>query len=460
MAKQTNQPSGGGQTDTSKITVESLDAILDFPSAVETGKAAPTGGNFFGGKANKDLSFLDNNNPNPDHEEEEEEEEEETPEEKAARLEAERLAEEEEEEEEEEEDPDPAAQAKKKKTPEEIQAALDKMNGGGGDDDDDPDPALAGKVNKGGMITVLKKMIQSKKITPFVDKEGKEEDLSKYTMDDIQELLEANFSQQKESLEAEIPANFIKNQPEEVQIALKYVADGGNDLKGLFRALSHVEEVRELDPEDESDQEKIALNYLTATGFTPEDAQEEVDGWKDRKELKAKALKFKPKLDLMTKDVVARKMHDQDQARKKQQDQIKNYTDNVFKVIQGGEIGGVKLDRKKQEDLYAGLVQPTYKSQITGKATNQLGHLLEKFQWIEPNHGLIAEALWLLSDPDGYRAKIGERGKKKASEDTFRKLKQEERTKTGSASAQETDDDAGRKTSKGLNRPARNFFGK
>jgi hypothetical protein len=82
--------------------------------------------------------------------------------------------------------------------------------------------------------------------------------------------------------------------------------------------------------------------------------------------------------------------------------------------------------------LYSGLVQPSYPS-ISGKQTNMLGHLLEKYQFVEPRHDLIAEALWLLADPEGYKGKVREQGSKKAVEETVRQLKTEQSRKLGSS---------------------------
>jgi hypothetical protein len=86
--------------------------------------------------------------------------------------------------------------------------------------------------------------------------------------------------------------------------------------------------------------------------------------------------------------------------------------------------------------LYTGLVQPNYPS-ISGKPTNMLGHLLEKYQFVEPRHDLIAEALWLLADPEGYKSKIQEKGTKAATEKTVRMLKTEEGRKIASTSQDE-----------------------
>jgi hypothetical protein len=62
-----------------------------------------------------------------------------------------------------------------------------------------------------------------------------------------------------------------------------------------------------------------------------------------------------------------------------------------------------------------------------------LGHLLEKYQFVEPRHDLIAEALWLLADPDGYKSKIKDQGGKAVVEKTVRQLKTEEARKISSS---------------------------
>jgi hypothetical protein len=106
--------------------------------------------------------------------------------------------------------------------------------------------------------------------------------------------------------------------------------------------------------------------------------------------------------------------------------------------------------------LFSGLVQPAYPS-ISGRPTNLLGHLLEKHQYVEPNHSLIAEALWLLADPDGYKAKVRENTKKEVVKETVRQLKSEESRKTSSSYAQEEESyqQPQRQT---IARPSKNFF--
>ena len=285
------------------------------------------------------------------------------------------------------------------------------------------------KIAKDGTVELVKKLIDSGQLIPFDD----EKPIEDYSINDFEELLQANFEERENNIRQSTPAEFFESLPEELQVAAKYVADGGQDLKGLFRVLSHVEETFELNPAEPTHQERIVREYLTATNFgTVEEIEEEIDGWKDRNELQAKAGKFKPKLDAMQAKVVQQKLAQQENLKKQQAAQAQAYMQNVYNTIAPGELNGIKLDRKTQELLYSGLVQPSYPS-ISGRATNLLGHLLEKYQYVEPNHGLIAEALWLLADPDSYKNKIMDQAQKTQVEKTARMLKTEEaRRSTGS----------------------------
>jgi hypothetical protein len=286
------------------------------------------------------------------------------------------------------------------------------------------------KVDKDGLYDLAQKMIEEGTLIPFDD----DKPLEEYTTKDFRELFEANFQEREEKIKQNVPKEFFNALPEELQIAAKYVADGGQDLKGLFRTLAQVEEITALDPSNEYDQEEIARQYLWATNFgTAEEIESEIRDWADMNKLEQKANQFKPKLDRMQEEIVARQLAEQEHKKEQQQKQAKAYTDSVYNTLAAGEIGGVKLDKKTQSVLYSGLVQPNYPS-ISGKNTNLLGHLLEKYQFVEPNHGLIAEALWLLQDPDGYRTKIKEQGSKAAVEKTVRNLKTEESRKLSSSS--------------------------
>jgi hypothetical protein len=299
------------------------------------------------------------------------------------------------------------------------------------DDQETEDQKTGGrpKINKSGLVETMSKLIDEGLIVPFDDEKPMEE----YSIKDWKELLEANFQERERQVKQETPKEFFEALPEELQYAAKYVADGGQDLKGLFQALAQVEEVREMDPTDPNDQEYIVRSYLRATGFGNDDEiSEEITTWKDLGKLDAQAKKFQPKLNAMQEQVIQEQLARQEQMRAQQQEAAEVYVENVYEALKTAEVNGLKLDRKTQAALYTGLVQPQYPS-ISGKPTNLLGHLLERYQFVEPNYPLIAEALWLLSDPDAYRQNLMKQGKNQAVENTVRQLKTEQSKKISSS---------------------------
>ena len=310
------------------------------------------------------------------------------------------------------------------------------------------------KTEKSGLVEFLKKRIESKEMFAFDDYDESKQTLEEYLAGlgekDVEELWQANMDNLKQEVAAKTPQEFFESLPEELQYAAKYVMDGGQDLKGLFQALAQVEQVRSLNPADENDQEGIVRSYLAATGFGTEDEiEEELNTWKDLGVLEKKAKQFKPKLDQMQEEIVQSQLAEQE-ARKQQQEQAAQaYMQNVFEALRPAEINGLKLDKKTQAQLYSGLVQPQYPS-ISGRPTNLLGHLLEKYQFVEPNYPLIAEALWLLSNPDEYRQNLVKQGKNQAVEQTVRQLKTEQSRKNVST-YQEDDEPRSRKISRPQN---------
>jgi len=287
-----------------------------------------------------------------------------------------------------------------------------------------------GRKKISGISDVFNKLIKEDKIVPFDD----DKPLEEYTAKDWEELIEANLEEKANQVRRETPKQFFESLPKELQIAARYVADGGQDIKGLFSTLAQVEEQKSLDVKSERDQERIITEYLSATGYgTTEEIAEEIEIWKDLGKLEQQAMKFKPKLDKMQEKVVQQKLQEQELKKKQQEQASQQYMKNVYETLKGGALGDVKIDKKTQAMLYNGLVQPSYPS-VSGKNTNLLGHLLEKYQFVEPNYGLISEALWLLQDPEGYKAKIKAQGAQQSIEKTVRKLKTEQANSGGTTS--------------------------
>jgi hypothetical protein len=322
--------------------------------------------------------------------------------------------------------------------------------------DDDIEPSSnAGRprLDKSGMAQLAQTLIEENMILPF-DEDKQMED---YTLDDFKELFKVNFEEKERQIREQTPAEFFQSLPPELQYAAKYVADGGQDLKSLFSHLARAEETRSLDPTSERGQESIVREYLQATNFgTAEDIQEEIETWKDLDKLEEKALKFKPKLDAMEAQILQRQLAEQEQRKRQKEEASHRYMESVYTTLDSGEINGIKLNPKVQNMLYSGLIQPNYPS-ISGQNTNLFGHLIEKYQFVEPRHDLIAEALWLLADPDGYRAQISANSKAETTKEVVRHLKTEEQSK-GSSTGSQVQDAGGNRKPRGLARPTKDFF--
>lgn len=313
--------------------------------------------------------------------------------------------------------------------------------------------------NKGGrpaaLISATKKLIEKGIMVPFED----DKKLEDYSAEDFEELLEANFEHYQEKLGQQTAQHFFQSLPPEMQQAYEYIANGGQDLKGMFSALAASREIYELDISHEAGQKQAIRAYLQATGFgSPEEIEDEVYAYEDRGDLEKKAKQFKPKLDAMQQQMVNQRIIEQENQAKMRRQQSQKYIESVYSALEPGKLGDLELDNKTQNMLYAGLVQSNYPS-INGRQTNMLGHLLEKYQWVEPRHDLIAEALWLLADPDGYKSQVRTVQDKETNARTLRTLKTEQATKN-TAVEEEQEQDARRGMQRGIPRQKRNFFGR
>jgi len=312
------------------------------------------------------------------------------------------------------------------------------------------------KESKDVMVKVINKLIEDKVLSPFDD--GK--DISKYTEQDALELLVENFKKKEAEAWDQVPAKFFESLSPQLQYAMKYELDGGDDMKSVFRLLSQAEEAANLDVKTDKGQEQIIRHYLRETKFgNADEIETQINEWKDNgpEMFEKKANQFKPKLDDINKERMDRHLKNQEKIRLQREESSKKYVNDIVKVLQPGEINGIKLDRKSQEKIYHGLVEPTYQL-LDGRPTNLLGHLLEKHQFVEPNHALVAEALLLLSDPEEYRKKVKEMGGKEKTLEVKRKLKTEEENKNSSGTGTSEDDEENKRgIGKTIHRP-KNIF--
>lgn len=411
------------QTSVSNVSIESIDDFLPMPGAesIVTSDEEDEKLTVFSKNKSVDMSFLEKDDDDSDDDSSED------------------------------------ADKKKKTTSADVASAFAELDADLEDEDaegaEEKKPGRK-KIDKSGMVETFSKLIEEGLIVPFEDDKSLEE----YSVKDWKELIQANFEEREKALREQTPKEFFESLPQELQYAAEYVAKGGTDMKGLFRALSQTEEVRSLDPRNDEHQELIARQYLQATNFGNGDnelIEDQLQEWIESGVIAKKAQQFKPKLDQMQEEVVQSKLAQQEQFRAEQQKKKEEYMENIYNTLKPSELNGVKIDSKRQKFLWDELTTVKYES-MTGRPTNLLGKLLEDHQFGKsPRYDLIAETLWLLSDPDDYKENIRKQAKNEVTQDTVRKLKTEEARKIASTVKDEEED---KPTSRKIPRPAANIF--
>jgi hypothetical protein len=213
------------------------------------------------------------------------------------------------------------------------------------------------KTDKSGLVEFFKKQIEGGRLFAFDDFDDSKESLDDYlerlSPKDFDELWDANHQELGKHSQHQVSKQFFESLPTELQYAYRYVADGGQDLKGLFQALSQVEEVRSLDVSKDDDQEEIYRQYLRAINFgSPDEIEEDITTWKELGQLDKKAKQVKPKLDKMQEQIVTQRLQQQEQLRQQEEAAAQAYVEHVYHALEPGEINGLRLDKKTQSFLY------------------------------------------------------------------------------------------------------------
>lgn len=301
------------------------------------------------------------------------------------------------------------------------------------DDDENTEEVIEGKkpegqgrprTNKDSLVSYLKSKVEANEfgIPETVD-------LTKQTLDqylislpekELHSLLDTNRTNERETILETIRGEFFEALPPELQYVAEFAANNGTDYKGLFKALSHVEEVRALDPENENDQVSIVRSYLQATKWP--DVDNQVEEWKDAGLIEKKAKTFKPKLDEMQLEQVTAYNKQAAEQQKRDTELRDFYYSNVDAVLKKGEIAGVKLGKTAINKMYEDLttIRP---APYTGNPVNAIQYALEEIQFTKPNYELLAEVNFLLTDPEGYKKAVRQQGANEQAEKTVKLIK-------------------------------------
>jgi len=253
------------------------------------------------------------------------------------------------------------------------------------------------------------------------------------TEDDFKELLTANLKNEYDKGKDEGLKSIYDNIPEKLKTVLEYAMKGGKDIDTMFNNVRAKESLKELDLENERDQEEIVRQVLMSQDLTEDEIQEEIESYKDLDSLKRIATKFKPRLDKIKEKSVEDAFQKQEELVKKSKEQAAKYTESISEALSGEDLYGYKVDSSLKEKLINGMSNLVYPS-ISGKNTNLLGKLLEKYQIEEPDMERVMAATLVLLDPKEFFKDVNINSKKEVEKDTLRRIKNVNTTPTTTTS--------------------------
>ncbi len=283
------------------------------------------------------------------------------------------------------------------------------------------------KSDKNAMVSYLNDKITKEEFAVFGDYDDKtpiDEYLASLPEKRLYELFDKNIESAKssvrEAVEKTTQEEFYNNLPYELRQAYEYAANGGSDWGEFYNSIANAQYNYNLDVANDDHQVEIARNYLQATNFgTPEMIEVQVTEWKNEGKIAAKATQFKPMLDGMYQQQVEQINRQQAEYNRQEQQRAQQYIQSVTETLKKGELGGLKIDRKMQSDLYKGL---TMVSDEWGN-TNELEHLWNQVNFVKPNPEKIAKMLWFMKDEEGFTNALMQKGANKQAENTFNELK-------------------------------------
>jgi hypothetical protein len=270
-------------------------------------------------------------------------------------------------------------------------------------------------------------------IVPFEDEEA----IS--SVKDLKELIKANIEEAKQKAKEEALKEEVESLPDAVKVLVEYAKNGGTDFGTIFSYLSRSEQTQEFDIDTEDGQINVIRQYYEDTGWDADDIDTQINILKDAggERLRTVAARFKDKVDELNNARLEQHLEEQRKLQAQAQEMRQNYIQNLTSTLKKGTIGGLKLTREEQKDLYSGLVEERYPTH-NGMTTNRLGALLNKIQFQEPNFELLAEVQLLLTNREEYHKKIRDAVTAEVTSNQVRKIKSEQGLKASGSEIQQT----------------------
>jgi hypothetical protein len=297
------------------------------------------------------------------------------------------------------------------------------------------------KTKKGGRPPEKTKLPESySELVSILEKRGKLvgfEDADYQTVEDFEELLEANEQQKISTYQEEAKKQLLGSLTPAQQTVLQYAEHIQNpaDLIPFLTAMDNVAYSYELNPEVPEDAEEIIRNAMAIQKLPSEAIEAEIKDLRDRDKVLDRAKHLKPVLDKYNEQQVAAMYHEQQRQKAEQDAYWRDHTQKVKKALSGDTVSGLKLKKQDREMALAALAKPD--PQLGGLGIYAvIDNLLQKGEF-----ELLTEMVILGINKKGYYEYVGSNIEKKVSENTQRMLRT---SATSTPVSADVDDNANR----------------
>jgi hypothetical protein len=212
---------------------------------------------------------------------------------------------------------------------------------------------------------------------------------------------------------------------------IKYLMDGGDP--GVVQDSLNLEALTSLDISDEDNQKTVLRAFFELKQMEDDVIDDTIEAILDKGKGPSKAQEAIDQINRYKESILEVKNKELEESKKAQKKQYDDYVNSFTATVRTGNIGGVKIDKQKQDQLIDAMFKPTETIEITNPQTGEKkktkvtkSSLLFKEMNSDPSK-LAAMTLWLLHGGDfqGLKQEI-----KVEKDDSLRELLKGRKTKT------------------------------
>ena len=194
--------------------------------------------------------------------------------------------------------------------------------------------------------------------------------------------------------------------PEELQQAIIYANNEGDPIEYLKTTLIS-QEIKSLDPSNETHQEQIVREFYKSTDLSADDINEKITDLKDTDLLAKEALKLKPKLDKRADDIAKTKLESQTRIREQKEAVNKIASDRITGALVKG-LGSIKFNQQEAIEFLNTLMGEQEFDYGTHKATKTgVEYLIDYHKYAkEGSPERVIKALMILDPKGRFDSKI------------------------------------------------------